>query len=218
VNNEKLDLFDKGDYQPIDSNFMVEGSEVLQEVTKVQEKFGKNDTDTFINELRDSIVGHYLGFDYVNVQKHGFDCKMKDENVYLEVKSASFTADTWRATFNDTTLEKSQAFKDTKLFLALAVWKNASDLLFLAFGQNEKIGQFLESKVQHFKSGNTVRSTQSIPFSTLVFSYNFKILCVSKTKQEVKTILRNKSSRFLSIRDESFIELEDFKGIKNYTF
>lgn len=201
---------------PIDNNFMVEGHEVLQKVQQVQEKYEKNDTDTFINELRDSIAGHTLFFDLVNVEKHGFDCKKSDtENCFLEVKSASFSATKWQATFNDTTYEKAEAFKDEKVYLALAVWKDASDLLFICYGQNEEIGNYLESKIDAFKRGETVRSTQSISLSNLVFTYGFKILAVSKSVQEVKELLRLKNKCFSKIDDNVIISLQDFEGIEN---
>ena len=66
MKNEKLNLFNKGNFKKIDNNFMVEGHEVLQQVKLIQDKYHKNDTDTFINELRDSIVGYSLGFDLIN--------------------------------------------------------------------------------------------------------------------------------------------------------
>lgn len=214
MRNENLSLFRKGNFLPIDNDFMLEGHEVLQCVQSVQEKFHKEDTDTFINELRDSIAGYTLGFKLVNVEKHGFDCKRsEEEECYLEVKSASFIADTWQATFNDTTLEKAQAFKNEKVYLALAVWKGASDLLFICYGQNEKIGEFLEEKVNHFKDGNTVRSTQSITLSKLVFEYGFKILAVNKTKEEVTTLLRIKNRSFNKMSDDTVISLKDFENI-----
>lgn len=201
---------------PIDNQFMTEGHEVLQRVQEVQEKFHKEDTDTFINELRDSIAGYTLGFKLVNVDKHGFDCKLSNEdNCYLEVKSASFIANSWLATFNDTTLEKAEAFKDKKVYLALAVWKDASDLLFICFGQNEKLGEFLESKVKWFKAGNTVRSTQSVSLSTLVFEYGFKILAVNKSKEEVLVLLRLKNRAFNNMPDDTVISLTDFISINS---
>ena len=85
-----MSLFDKGSFVIINNNFITEGIDVLQQVSKVQDKYEKPDTDTFINELRDSICGHYLGFDLVNIEKHGFDCKDSKNGKYLEVKSASF--------------------------------------------------------------------------------------------------------------------------------
>lgn len=209
-----LELFKKGNFVPINSDFMVEGHEVLQCVSKIQEKFNKEDTDTFINELRDSIAGYTLGFKLVNIEKHGFDCKLSEnDEVYLEVKSASFSAKSWQATFNDTTLEKASSFKSKKVFLALAVWKNASDLLFICYGQNKKIGNFLEEKVKWFKEGHVVRSTQSIPLSSLVFDYNFKILAVNKTKEEVLNILRLKNRCFNKMPNDNVIELENFNGL-----
>lgn len=216
MKNESLALFEKGTFVPINNQFMIEGHEVLQRVQEVQEKFHKEDTDTFINELRDSIAGYTLGFKLVNISKHGFDCKLsKEDNCYLEVKSASFSADAWQATFNDTTLEKAEAFKDGKAYLALAVWKDASDLLFICYGQNQKIGEFLEEKVRWFKSGNTVRSTQSIPLSTLVFNYGFKILAVNRSKEEVLSLLRLKNRSFNKMSDDNVITLKDFVSIRN---
>lgn len=216
MKNENLALFKKGTFMPIDNQFMIEGHEVLQRVQEVQEKFHKEDTDTFINELRDSIAGYTLGFELVNVDKHGFDCKMsKEDEYYLEVKSASFIANSWQATFNDTTLEKAEAFKDEKVYLALAVWKDASDLLFICYGQNEKIGEFLESKVRWFKEGHTVRSTQSIALSSLVFEYGFKILAVNKSKEEVLSLLRLKNRVFNNMSDDNVITLKDFVSINN---
>lgn len=211
-------LLKKGDYRPINKDFLLEGHEVLEEVTKVQEKWKKGDTDTFINELRDSMAGYYLGYELVNVEKHGFDCKLnKYEDVFLEVKSASFAASTWGCTFNDTTIEKAKCFQTNKVFLCLAVWKNASNLLFVVYGQNPEIGKFLEGKVERFLSGQGgVRSTQTISLSQLVFDYGFDIICVNKTKEEVKSILTLKSRAFASIPNSRFLNLEEYS--KKYSF
>ncbi len=210
MKNQNLSLFDKGCFKTISNEFMSEGHEALEEVTKIQEKYNKPDTDTFINELRDSIAGYTLGFDLVNIEKHGFDCKKTTKNIFLEVKSASFSSSTWTATFNDTTLEKAESFKDEKVYLALAIWKNASDLLFIIYGQNERIGDFLEEKVRWFKSGHTVRSTQSISASQLINDYGFKILAVNKSKEEVLTILRLKSRSFKHLTIEDIEDLRTF--------
>ena len=215
MKSKNLVLFDKGLFKPIDNNFMIEGHEVLQRVQIVQEKYEKEDTDTFINELRDSIAGYTLGFNLVNVEKHGFDCKKDfDSDIYLEVKSASFVANSWQATFNDTTLEKAEAFKDKKVYLALAIWKDASDLLFICYGQNEKLGLYLENKVRWFKAGNTVRSTQSVSLSKLVFEYGFKIIAVNRSKSEVLTLLRLKNRKFYNMSDDNVISLKEFNGIE----
>lgn len=211
--NENLPLFSKGTFQRIDNNFMTEGHEVLQQVKIIQDKYDKEDTDTFINELRDSIAGYTLGFDLVNVEKHGFDCKSSKNGRLLEVKSCSFDASSWQSTFNDTTLEKAQAFKNKRVHLAQAVWKGASDLIFIAYGQNEQIGEFLEEKVKWFKSGHTVRSTQSIGLSDLVFKYDFKLLSVSKTKSELKSLLSLKNRKFAYLNDCQIISQREFKDI-----
>lgn len=206
------DLYNKGLYNPINEEFLLEGHLVLKRVAEVQKKWGKGDTDTFINELRDSMIGYFLGYNLVNVEKHGFDCKMNQkENVFLEVKSASFSSSTWAATFNDTTVEKAQCFQTKSLFLSLALWDGASNLLFVAYGQNKELGLFLAEKVKRFLSGKGgVRSTQTISLLQLVTQYGFDIICPTKSKAEVKRILRNKSSGFNIIPDSSFLTLEEY--------
>ncbi|MCA6071100.1 MAG: hypothetical protein LE168_01735 [Endomicrobium sp.] len=95
---------------------------------------------------------------------------------YLEVKTASYDAESWQATFNDTTLEKANLFKEQNIELALSVWRTASELLFVVYGKNTGIGNFLEEKVKQFKkSKKTVRSTQSISISPLVLKYGFNV-------------------------------------------
>ena len=207
------DLIHKGNYVPINRDFLLEGHSILQEVSTVQEKYGKGDTDTFINELRDSMAGHYLGYRLVNTEKHGFDCKLSaNDEIFLEVKSASFVASTWGATFNDTNHEKAQCFMRDNVFLCLAVWKNASDLLFIVYGQNKKIGEWLDQKVSKFLSGKGgVRSTQSISMSQLVFDYGFDVICVNKTKDEVRQILSLKSLRFANIPAEQILTLNEYR-------
>lgn len=209
-----LNIFNKGKFSKIDNEFISEGILALRELQKVQERFGKNDTDTFINELRDQIVGHTLGFNLVNVEKHGFDCKMADKKeVFLEVKAASYDSSIWNATFNDTTLEKAECFKRKNLYLALAIWKDASDLLFICFGQNEEIGKWLEEKVKWFKGGNTFRSTQSISFSKLINEYGFKICTVDRSTEDVKELIIKKYKKFKSIPNELFVNKYD---VENY--
>ncbi len=211
-------LLHKGKFKPIDTGFLVVGHEVLEEVAKVQEEYHKEDTDTFINELRDSIAGYYLGYRLVNTDKHGFDCKLNEKDeIFLEVKSASFAASTWGATFNDTTLEKAGCFKTNAIFLCLAVWKNASNLLFCCYGQNKDIGFFLEDRVKKFLTGKGgVRSTQTLSISQLVFQYGFDIVCINKSKEEVKHILQLKSRAFLRLPDEQLLSVPEYQ--KKYGF
>ena len=205
-------LFKKGTFKKIDNNFLIEGTEVLSQVTKVQEKYKKEDTDTFINELRDSLAGYYLGYDYVNVDKHGFDCKLNEaSDIFLEVKSASFVTKSWGATFNDTTFEKADCFKSPNVYLCLAVWKDASDLLFMVYGQNSLIGDFLHKKVDQFKNQHTtVRSTQTIGINQLVFEYGFDIITSSRTKDEIYKILTMKSRTFYSFNKNKILTLDEF--------
>ena len=179
---------------------MLDGYQALDGLEKLQKKYDKKDMDTLLNELHDSMVGHYLGFELVNTEKHGLDCKYsKDRNIFLESKVASFAATTWNATFNDTTYDKAKAFGDKKVWLALSVWESASNLLCICYGQNEGIEDFLNEKIDRFMAGETIRSTQSISFSTLIFEYGFKLLSITKTPEELYRILSLKNSKLQKI-------------------
>ena len=169
-------LFNKGLFKPIDGTFITEGMLALDSLAKVQAKYKKGDMDNFLNELHDSIGKYNNG-----------------KAIFLESKVASFSAGSWSATFNDTTLEKAEAFKSDKVWLALSVWTSACDLLFICYGQNPKIGDFLEEKVKYFKAGNTVRSTQSISFSKLITDYGFRVLSTSKSPADLRKIIGLKS-------------------------
>ena len=124
-------------------------------MSKVQEHYKKNDTDTFINELRDSICGGYLGF----------DCK------------------------------------------------NASDLLFICYGQHKGIGDYLKKKIADFNNQKSKRSTQTIALSKLIFDYDFKILTITKSKEELLQLLITKNSSFKKIKHEVIVSLREFNGV-----
>lgn len=91
--NQDLAIFNKGDFQPINREFLTETTCAIRPLLEIQERYQKLDNDTFFNEYKDSMIASYLGFDLVNVQKHGFDGKKSfEENVFLEVKQASLSA------------------------------------------------------------------------------------------------------------------------------
>lgn len=205
-------LFEKGTFAPMNGNFMTEGFLALKALSEVQAKYKKGDIDSFLNELHDSMVGHYLGFELINTEKHGFDCKYSQlENIFLESKVASFAAETWNATFNDTTLEKANAFKSPKIWLALSIWQNASELLCICYGQNPKIGEYLELRVKNFleNKGKVVRSTQSISFTKLIKDYGFRILTISKSPQELRNLLSLKSKGLMQCLSNEIIDTLD---------
>jgi hypothetical protein len=113
-----------------------------------------------------------------------------DTDTFLEVKSVSFDADTWSATFNDTNQEKANAFKKENIFLCLSLWRYACEPIFFAYGHNPNIGIFLESKMNNRKEGS--RSTQSISLQNLVNTYKFTIYSVHKTVEQLYDILQFK--------------------------
>ena len=54
------DIFSKGDYRPIEYTFRCEGIAALEELSTFQDKYKLHDTDTLINEIRDSLLLHII--------------------------------------------------------------------------------------------------------------------------------------------------------------
>jgi len=81
-------------------------------------------------------IATYLNYDLLNFEKHGFDAKSSVTGHYLEIKQCSASSETWGGTWNDTNQEKALAFSDSRLFTVVALWKGASDLQFMVYGQN----------------------------------------------------------------------------------
>lgn len=191
--NENLAIFKKGKFELLNREFITESLDALRPIVKIQEKYNKYDNDTFFNELKDGMIGAFLDYGLINIEKHGLDAKKTNEEKWLEVKQVSFSSKSWGATFNDTTLEKAEAFKDIKTELAVGVWKGMSNLLFIVYGQNSRIGEYLEQKVNECHTSRR-RSTQTISVRKLVEDYGFKIKAIEREKEEVKSIFRMKYS------------------------
>lgn len=185
-----MNIFSKGDYKPVPAEFRTLGVLSLDELTRFQDKFQIFDTDTTINSIRDAIVSNYLGFDLLNFNKHGFDAKRSSKDEYLEVKQCSISSRRLGGTWNDTNEEKARAFSDSRLFTVVAVWKGASDLQFMVYGQHKSLGKHLLERVRNRKDGS--RSTQSVGIDSLLKKYNFNLVTPpDKTKEFISTLVIN---------------------------
>ena len=178
-----MDIFQKGDYRPIPHSFKTKGIIALEELTKFQDEFQSYDTDTTINEIRDSIVGNYLGYDLLNFNKHGFDGKSSKTEKFLEVKQCSIFSKRLGGTWNDTNEEKAMAFSDERLFTAVGIWKGAADLQFIVYGQHVDLGKYLLERVRAVANTST-RSTQNVGIEKMIKEYNFKVIVPPDKKKE----------------------------------
>lgn len=203
-----MNIFTKGDFKPLSNEFKQLGFIALKQLSKFQNKFKIYDTDTTINSIRDTIIAGYFGFDLINTEKHGFDAKRSKTGEFLEVKQCGFTAKRWGGTWNDTNVEKAKAFSNPKLFTAVAIWKGASDLHFVVFGQNEKLGDYLLQRVQNRKSGS--RSTQNVGIEKLI-EWGFSVF-VSPDKDK-KALFKQ-----LLAYNKNLSKLLNFKDIKTLKF
>lgn len=88
--NQSLGFFNKGHFEPIDRNFITESYQALKPIEEIQNKYNKHDNDSFLNELRDSMVALYLDYELINIQKHGLDAKRSSSDEFLEIKQVSF--------------------------------------------------------------------------------------------------------------------------------
>ena len=209
MKNQDLSQFNKGTFEEINSEFIADGLCVMSGLAEWQKKYNSMDTDTAINELRDAIVGRYMGFQLINKDKHGLDCKLNaNTNIFLESKVCNnLTKAT--ATFNDTTLEKAEVFKDEKTWLALSMWRSASDLVCICYGQHEGIGEYLEERVRAVANTSS-RSTQSISLANLVNKYGFTIVAISMRKEELYTLLTSTYSSLRTMSRDKIIDLSEF--------
>lgn len=203
-----MDIFKKGDYKPVPAEFRTLGILSLQELSKFQDKFEIYDTDTTINTIRDAIVANYLEFDLVNMEKHGFDAKKSTKEEYLEIKQCSISSGSIGGTWNDTNREKAKAFSDKRLFTAVAVWKGASDLQFIVYGQSKKLGEYLLERVIAVENTST-RSTQSVGIEKLIKTYGFSVICPPDKKKELVLQLIVSYKKNLS----DYVNLSNIKGI-----
>lgn len=204
-----MTIFDKGNYKTVPTEFRTFGIASLQELSKFQEKFEMYDTDTTINTIRDAVIANYLGFDLLNFDKHGFDAKKSNGNHFLEVKQCSVSSESWVGTWNDTNEEKALAFSDDRLFTVVAVWKGASDLQFMVYGQHKGLGELLHRLVVNRKEGS--RSTQSVSVQKLIKDFNFAVVCPpDKTKEYVLKLLVNYSKTLVD-----YVELDNIKTLRD---
>lgn len=178
-----MDIFNKGKFESVSSDFRTLGILSLQDLSKFQEKFEMYDTDTTINTIRDAIVANYLGFDLLNFQKHGFDAKKSKKNEFLEIKQCSISSKRLGGTWNDTNEEKAKAFSDKRLWTAVAIWKGASDLQFIVYGQHKDLGEYLLKRVIAVQNSST-RSTQNVGIDNLIKKYSFCVVCPPDKKKE----------------------------------
>lgn len=204
-----MTIFEKGNYKTVPTEFRTFGIVSLEELSKFQEKFKMYDTDTTINAIRDAIIANYLDFDLLNFDKHGFDAKKSKVEHFLEVKQCSISSESWGGTWNDTTEEKALAFSDNRVFTVVGVWKGASDLQFMIYGQNPKLGELLHRLVVNRKEGS--RSTQSVSVQKLIKDFNFSVVCPpDKNKENVLKLLINYSKTLID-----YVELTNIKTIRD---
>lgn len=204
-----MSTFDKGNFKPVPETFRTHGILALRDLSKFQDEFQMYDTDTTINTIRDAIIANYLDYDLLNYDKHGFDAKKSEGEHFLEVKQCSISSNGWGGTWNDTTEEKALEFSDIRLSTAVGLWKGASDLQFMVFGQHEALGAKLYNLVVGRKEGS--RSTQTISIMMLIRDFGFRVVCPpDKTKEEIKVLMcSNNRNYYYLLNDNNILDINE---------
>lgn len=198
--------FSKGNFVKVENTFINDGMKALELMAQFQKQYGEKDIDTVINELHDAVIGKLLGFECVNKEKHGLDCKKDNDNeIYLESKVANWNNKTISAVFNDTTYEKAKIFSNKKVFLALSVWEDIRTPIFVCYGQNEKIGEWLATRVE-MQTKRSQRRTQNISLKKLIKEYHFKIFPIEMSKYQLLEKIKTEKSEMLEYITETDIE------------
>lgn len=211
MKNQNLELFECGEFKETKELPMDEISELMSQLAILQKRCGKGDMNSFLNMYHDGVTGQMLGFNKVNTNVHGMDCKA-DMPIYLEVKSVSWNGGPMNnrfAAFNDIGPDKAEAMKDKKVWLAVGVWFDINNLGFILWGQNKKIGEVLERKIKECKPGT--RCSVTIPLSSLITKYGFKIIAVSISKQEVVDLLKTVNPKSYENLEKKVITLDEFQ-------
>lgn len=182
-------------FLPINDKFIDEALESLQELVTIQRKYKKLDNDTFMNELRDGLVAKILGYTHINEDKHGLDAR-KDGDSYhgyyfLEVKQVSSSVSSWNITFNDTTEEKANLFREKNVAIAVGIWDSIADLILIVYGQNSEIGEYLYNQQKSMRE-KRIRPSPTISISSLIQTYKFKIMSPTLNKEEAFAYLSDK--------------------------
>ena len=187
----KKKLTERGIFIKTTDEYLKNCSDVLQVLDTFKKHEGGH-INLLLEQIKNSIVGHYLGFDETNVEKHGYDGKMTTESgqqIYVEEKQLSLIQKHEpKATFNDWTLEKNKDYEKNNVWVAAALWENYSRPLCIVFGKtNEGLSDYLEKET--IKRYNSLKKDPN------------KVLRVSPTV-EVTYLVKNCHCKVLSIHDD----------------
>lgn len=196
----------RGDYSKLGEDFVKDGKDILHSLSEIVKKYGMNDEDTILNLIKDNEVAKYLGFNFVNKKKHGWDA-LNDKGEYLEIKECGTSAKQMNAAFNDTSEEKADELSDDNIALAVGVWENC-ELKFIIHGRCKDLGKDLKTLIIKAKNSgkNNRPGHHLIPITKLITKYNFSIMPINWGKEKIyEFLLKNKSRQTISKYDSTIV-------------
>lgn len=98
---------------------------------------------------------------------------------------------------------------DDRLCTAIALWKGASDLRAIIYGQNVKLGKYLYKLMTNRRAGS--RSTQSVSVWKLITEYNFDIICPPPyEKKHVVSLFVDYNRKF-----DKYVRIDNIKTLQD---
>jgi hypothetical protein len=205
---------DSGEFIILTEEQIKRDEEMLNQVKRYQEERDMYDSDRCLNEAKDGLAGRLIGFNIVNRSKNGFDCKNSNGEL-LEVKAINFCSKEWSPIFNDTTESKALEFKNENVYVQVPIFLNAKDISFFLIGNNPDVGDFLLTAARNFKKSTSRRCSPKIEVTQLYSKYNFKIVAVDESKEQVVERLKNKYKKaFKDITADDIMTVDEYNKWK----
>ena len=209
--NRVSNFLQRGEFRAADELPLKEINGITKKLVKIQKSLDIQ-MNTMMTMFRDGRTGRTLGFDLVNTNPHGIDCKHNNRDLYLEVKSIDWNNDRGLSTninLTNTNEDKAQAFSDRKLFLGISVWGDVDDLMFIIIGQDKRISQEMEKKyLEQQQTGKPACYKPTL--HKLIHTYGFKVIAVNREVEDVTEMIDPAHKENQEWLNNTIIDIRDF--------
>ena len=180
------EIREKGGYENIENLKGLDRLDYhLDQISDIIDDIGMKNYNNVLEIWNNKKIAEMLNFNQINIEKHGYDAKKDD--IFLEIKNASYYSIAINASFNDTNLEKAADFKKDNTYITLCVSDAFCRVAFIIHGQNSEIGNYLEERVTKSKT-----RTQTITMKNLIVKYGFDIIPIHSTREECIDLIMDK--------------------------
>lgn len=218
--NEYFDraYFSDSDYSSNDLNDQNEKeNQIIELVSYLQTKYPEkySNTNTLFSYLRDKELGKKIGFE-INSNKRGADLgkfKKEDPAFFRAMEVKSIGESSKNVIFEDCTFSKVECFRDTRILVGISISNVINKVGYMVVGRTSDLADDMENLVGDYYNGDRkgrVQFIKTIP--TLISDYNFKVVPIDWSKEEVMEHIKEHISK-RKITYDSFITLDEMNEI-----